>query len=65
MPALDLSLVARDANLLVKRKSNWAGHEAGVVLVFCIVFILVVGFIGLFVYRKILARKAARPSNAG
>ena len=64
MPALDLSLVARDTNLLVKR-TNWAGHEPGVILVFCIVFILVVGLVSLAIYRRILARRAARPSNAG
>lgn len=48
---------------LVKR-DNWASENAGVVLVFCIVFIIAVGLIILFIYRKWLARKAAR-TNAG
>ncbi|RDL37646.1 Uncharacterized protein BP5553_05079 [Venustampulla echinocandica] len=54
------TLQARDAmHQLVKRK-NWAAQEAGVVLVFCIVFIVAVGLIGLFVSRWFSRRKAAR-----
>ncbi len=63
MAALDLSLVRRDAQAavhqLVKRK-NWAAREAGVVVVFCVVFIVVAGLISLFIYRKLLARRARR-----
>lgn len=63
MAALDLSLVRRDADAavhqLVKRK-NWAAREAGVIVVFCIVFIVVVGLICLFLYRKLIARRARR-----
>ncbi|PGH28349.1 hypothetical protein GX50_08913 [[Emmonsia] crescens] len=63
MPAL--SLITRDEAVyhqLTKRK-NWAGKNAGVVLVFCIVFIIAVGLISLFVYRWNLRRKAARGGN--
>lgn len=62
MPALNLALIPRDTNLLIKRinNDNWAGHNPGVVLVFCIVFIVAVGLISLFVYRRLLARRAAR-----
>lgn len=46
---------------LVKR-DNWASENVGVVLVLCIIFIIAVGLIALFAYRKLLARKAARQS---
>jgi hypothetical protein len=63
MAALDLSLVRRDAQAavhqLVKRRS-WAAREAGVIVVFCVVFIVVAGLISLFIYRKLLARRARR-----
>lgn len=63
MAALDMSLVPRDAHAalhqLTKRK-NWAAREAGVVVVFCVVFIVVAGLIFLFLYRKLLARRARR-----
>ncbi|MCJ1357980.1 MAG: hypothetical protein MMC33_007977 [Icmadophila ericetorum] len=59
MAALDYSLISRDAhNILAKRANNWAGHNPGIILVFCIVFIVAVGLISLFIYRKLLARKA-------
>ena len=48
---------------LVRRKSNWASHNVGVTLVFCIVFIIASGLIGLFLYRKMLARRARRAGN--
>ncbi|MCJ1251630.1 hypothetical protein MMC30_008865 [Trapelia coarctata] len=65
MPALNLALtplIPRTSSELVKRinNDNWAGHNPGVVLVFCIVFIVALGLISLFVYRKMLARRAAR-----
>ncbi|KAI9810515.1 MAG: hypothetical protein M1826_003535 [Phylliscum demangeonii] len=72
MAAIDSSLVARSTassllhTLLLarstppKKNNNWAGRNAGVVLVFAIVFVIVMGLILLFVYRKLLARRAAR-----
>ena len=69
MPALDLSQLAYHAHMaahqLVRRKrKNWAGKNAGVVLVFCIVLVIAFGLIVLFLYRKILARRAARITTA-
>ena len=63
MPVLDESLILRRADaslhMLVKRK-NWAAKNAGVVLVLCIIGILATGLLLLFLYRKMLARRAAR-----
>lgn len=58
MPVIK-SLIARDdAVHQLARRSNWAGENPGVILVFCIVFIVGVGLVSLFIYRKLLARKA-------
>ncbi|THC88058.1 hypothetical protein EYZ11_012500 [Aspergillus tanneri] len=57
MAAIDaLQLEARSQ--IVKR--NWASENPGVILVFCIVFIVAVGIICLLLYRKWLTRKAAK-----
>ncbi|KAM7196480.1 hypothetical protein V8F33_006197 [Rhypophila sp. PSN 637] len=64
MPAVNYSLVARDSfSHLIKREENWAKQEAGVIVVFCIVFIVGVGLISLFIYKKLAARKARKQSN--
>ncbi|PSR76438.1 hypothetical protein BD289DRAFT_486855 [Coniella lustricola] len=47
MPAIN-SLIAREAYSTIAKRSNWASREAGVIVVFCIVFIVAVGVIGLF-----------------
>ena len=62
MPAVVNQIVARDAdsNLLAKREESWAQQEVGVIVVFCIVGIVGTGLITLFIYKKIIARKAAR-----
>jgi heme/copper-type cytochrome/quinol oxidase subunit 2 len=55
------TLQLRDAaHQLAKR--NWAGQEAGVIVVFCIVFVVAVGLTFLCVTRYLARRKAARPS---
>lgn len=54
-----ISLPHPETRALIKR-SNWAGENPGVVLVFCIVFIVAVGIVSLFVYRQWMARKAKR-----
>lgn len=46
-------------HLLVKRK-NWASEHPGVILVFCIVFVVGVGIASLFLYRQWLKMKANR-----
>lgn len=58
MPAIKaLNPHVRDE--IVKR-SNWAGENPGVILVFCIVFIVGVGIISLFAYRLWMKRKAKK-----
>lgn len=58
--------VKRSVALIAKRtgsqlaKRNWASQEAGVIVVFCIVFVVAVGLIALFIHKKLLARKAAK-----
>lgn len=58
MPAIQRSVVVRDTlNLIAKRHSNWAGKEAGVIVVFCVVFIVLVGLVALFIHKKCAARR--------
>lgn len=59
MPAISLAAHDQTMHQLVRRE-NWASHNAGVVLVFCIVFIVATGLITLFIYRKWTARKAGK-----
>jgi hypothetical protein len=59
MPAISLPVVARDMAHIAKR-SNWAGENAGVMVVFCIVFVVAVGLIALFISKKVQARKEKR-----
>nr|XP_036584951.1 uncharacterized protein CTRU02_04920 [Colletotrichum truncatum]KAF6794719.1 hypothetical protein CTRU02_04920 [Colletotrichum truncatum] len=61
MPAIN-SIVVRDAvHQLAKR--NWASQEAGVIVVFCIVFLVACGLIGLWISRLISRRKAKRAAS--
>ncbi len=61
MAAIDTTaLLARDVASIAKR-SNWAGKEAGVIVVFCIVFVVGVGLIALWIHKLLAARKAAKP----
>lgn len=52
---------AETIHLLTKRK-NWAAKNPGVVLVFCIVFLVACGIIALLLYRRWLKRKAEKES---
>ncbi|KAI9710397.1 MAG: hypothetical protein M1812_007433 [Candelaria pacifica] len=73
MPSLDYSVVSRDVaqmvNELTKRAGEpkgaraWTGHNAGIIVVFVIVFIIAVGLIALFIQKKLKERKAARPAK--
>lgn len=45
----------------ISKRSNWAGRNAGVVVVFCIVFIVAVGLIALWIGKFIKRRKDAKP----
>jgi len=63
MAAIDMSLVARSEeqlHQLLKRK-NWAAREPGVMVVFCVVAAVALLLIGLWISRKMAARRAARP----
>ncbi|CCF32202.1 hypothetical protein CH063_04627 [Colletotrichum higginsianum] len=63
MPAIN-SIVARDAVHQLAKRQNWAAQEAGVVVVFCIVFLVAVGVTGLLVSRCLSRRKAKRQAAA-
>ncbi|KAJ6019604.1 hypothetical protein N7499_009430 [Penicillium canescens] len=41
-------------------RDNWADENRGVILVFVIVFLVVVGIIALFAYRRWLKRQAEK-----
>jgi predicted negative regulator of RcsB-dependent stress response len=53
---------AETLHLLTKRKKNWAHKNPGVVLVFCIVFLVGLGILSLFAYRRWMKRKANKES---
>jgi hypothetical protein len=53
-------LVAPALHELVKRKKNWAQRQPGVILVFCIVAAVVLLLTGLWLQRKLAARRAAK-----
>ena len=61
MPAIQ-DLVAREHFAQIAERENWAQQEAGVVVVFCIVFVVGVGLLALFIHKKLAARKAAKAS---
>ncbi|OPB43633.1 hypothetical protein A0O28_0099210 [Trichoderma guizhouense] len=60
MAAINKQLIAtRAVSELVKRK-NWAAREPGVIVVFCIVFIVAVGLLGLFIHKQCAKRRASK-----
>lgn len=61
MPAIN-SVVAREAYSTIAKRENWAKKEAGVVVVFCVVFVVAVGIISLLISKKLKARKARNES---
>jgi len=61
MAAISELQVREAAHQLIRRKSNWAGHEAGVIVVFCVVFVVAVGLLSLCISRALARRRAARP----
>jgi hypothetical protein len=58
MPALDMALIARDASSMLSKRAEvqWVHDNPGVMVVFCIVFIVAAGLIALFVHKKLKAR---------
>ncbi|KAL5606078.1 hypothetical protein BROUX41_006152 [Berkeleyomyces rouxiae] len=63
MAAINSVLVRDTVSHLVKRRKNWAHRNPGVILVFCIVFIVALGLITLFVHKKLKARKERQLSK--
>ncbi|KAK2024422.1 hypothetical protein LX32DRAFT_697160 [Colletotrichum zoysiae] len=59
MPAVN-SIIARDAVHQLAKRKNWASQEAGVIVVFCIVFVVALGVAGLLISRCLSRRKAKR-----
>jgi hypothetical protein len=53
-------LAAPALHELVKRKKNWAQRQPGVILVFCIVAAVVLLLTGLWLQKKVAARRAAK-----
>lgn len=50
---------------LAKRGHNWASKNPGVILVFAIVFIVAMGVAFLFLYRRMLRKKAEKQAYSG
>ncbi|KAJ5729218.1 uncharacterized protein N7483_003726 [Penicillium malachiteum] len=46
-------------NVLAKRK-NFASRNPGVILVFCIAFLVALGIVSLFIYRWVLRKQAEK-----
>ncbi|KAL2874297.1 hypothetical protein SGCOL_010559 [Colletotrichum sp. CLE4] len=62
MPAIN-TIVARDAVHQLAKRENWAKKEAGVVVVFCIIFIVALGISGLMISKCLARRKAERQAK--
>lgn len=60
MAAINKALVARDAAAQLMKRENWAKQEVGVVLVFCIVGVVAILLLGIFIHKKLQARKVAK-----
>ncbi|RYP78408.1 hypothetical protein DL771_000593 [Monosporascus sp. 5C6A] len=65
MPAINnAAIVARDTFSTLAKRENWASQEAGVVVVFCIVFLVGCGLIGLWISKFLSKRKAKKQAMA-
>lgn len=60
MPAISNAVIAREAISHIAKRSTWASRQAGVIVVFAIVFIVLVGVIGLFISRRCASARARR-----
>lgn len=60
MPAISNVLVARDAMSTLAKRENWAQQEAGVIVVFCIVFIVGVGVLGIMIAKCVKKQRAKK-----
>lgn len=59
LPNLDSQFSAHQ----LSKRGNWASHEAGVIVVFCIVFLVASGLIGLWISRWCARRRANRENS--
>jgi len=57
------TLERREIIQQLAKRENWASKEAGVILVFCIVFIVGTGLIGLCISQYLARRKAAKAAQ--
>ncbi|KAI1421104.1 hypothetical protein F5Y12DRAFT_60099 [Xylaria sp. FL1777] len=64
MPAINTAIVARDTVHQLARRENWAQKEAGVVVVFAIVFVVGVGLVSLWI-SKIVKKRNAKKAAIG
>jgi hypothetical protein len=55
-----MPLIPRETYHQLSKRKNWPAKNAGVMVVFCVVFVVAAGLSSLFIYRKILARRAAK-----
>ncbi|KAI2606065.1 uncharacterized protein GGS25DRAFT_523733 [Hypoxylon fragiforme] len=62
MPSINNALVVRDTMNRIVPRENWAQQEAGVIVVFCIVFVVGVGLIGLWISKCVAKRRATKAS---
>ncbi|KAI1822139.1 hypothetical protein F4861DRAFT_541306 [Xylaria intraflava] len=65
MPAINTAVIARDVVHQLARRENWAQKEAGVIVVFAIVFVVGVGLLSLFISRLIKKRQAKKAALSG
>ncbi|KAI1159234.1 hypothetical protein F5B18DRAFT_655820 [Nemania serpens] len=63
MPAVNTAIVARDTLYQLARRENWAQQEAGVIVVFAIVFVVGSGLIGLWISKLIKKRNAKKATS--
>ncbi|KYK58064.1 hypothetical protein DCS_05077 [Drechmeria coniospora] len=62
MPSIDTSLVAREAASQLVKRDNWASENVGVMVVFCIVFVVAVGVFAVCLSKYLQKRKDRKPA---
>ncbi|KAI0005641.1 hypothetical protein F4779DRAFT_47824 [Xylariaceae sp. FL0662B] len=62
MPAISKALATRASESFsrIVPRENWAQQEAGVIVVFCIVFVVGVGLLGLWISKFVAKRRAKK-----
>jgi hypothetical protein len=58
MPALNM--VRDDSLHQLVRRGSWPSENVGVMVVFCIVFVVAVGLLSIFLHKKFMAKRAAK-----